>query len=198
VTTGTVRERYAVRPAMLDDVAGIVDLSGRVQEWLTRTGSRQQFGPLGLDVVMAQVRARTAWVLTALPHTDDPMAGETDDPTTGGRTMAERVTGAVFVEPVTVVTRPALARWGIDGDGLAIRYLHKLMVDPDHRGRALGRMLLDGVRSLITDHEPALIVLDCWAGAARLRRFYERCGFALHGVFPEDDYEITVFIWRPS
>ena len=47
------------------------------------------------------------------------------------------------------------------------------MVDPDHQKRALGQTLLDGVRRLITDHDPALVVLDCWAGAVPLRRFYE-------------------------
>lgn len=203
MTTGAVWESYVVRRARCDDIAAIADLSRRVQDRLTETGSRQQFGPLDPDVVTAQVRAGTAWVLTSMPRTDAPSFDATMVRKTAGPAMmedmvAERVRGAVFVEPVTMETLPALARWAIDADGLAIRYLHKLMVAPDHQGRALGRMLLDGVQSLTTDHEPALIVLDCWAGAVRLRRFYTRCGFALHGVFPEDDYEIAVFIWRPS
>jgi hypothetical protein len=41
----------------------------------------------------------------------------------------------------------------------------------------------------------ATIVLDCWAGNAKLRDFYQRAGFTSHGIFPVQDFEVMVFVF---
>lgn len=58
-------------------------------------------------------------------------------------------------------------------------------------------MFLKEALSLLRAKEGAgIVVLDCWAGNGKLRAFYERVGFVLHGEFPEEDYRIAVFVLK--
>jgi len=164
-----------VRPAEPPDIAAIVDLSRRVQERLTASGSLQEFGPIPTETVAAHVAAGTAHVL------------ERD----------EGIIGGVFLEPeatpVTPRLRAMLAGWGLNTDGTPLWFLQKLMVAPEERGAGLGLTLLDAAREHVRSHDGGAIVLDCWAGNDKLRAFYTDAGFHLHGVFREKEYEVAVF-----
>ena len=105
-----------------------------------------------------------------------------------------RLVGSVFVEPASRQTLPELSGWGLDDPDLRLWHLHKLMIEPEEQGRGLGSILVDAVKEQVASRG-GTIVLDCWAGNEKLRDFYTRAGFRLHGVFPEDGYEIAVFTW---
>ncbi|MGE0539692.1 MAG: GNAT family N-acetyltransferase [Dehalococcoidia bacterium] len=164
------------RRAEQRDIPAVVDLSGRVQERLTASGSLQEFGPIPAETVSAHVGARTAFVL------EDDAA----------------LTGGVFVEPcvspVTAGLPEMLDRWGLDVSDSGLWFLQKLMVAPAAQGKMIGRVLLDDALNHVADRGAGQVVLDCWAGNAKLREFYTNAGFRLHGVFPEKDYEVAVFI----
>lgn len=156
------------------DIATLVDMSRRVQDALTAAGSLQVFGPLAPPVVAAAVAASAAYVLCD----------------------GACVLGGVFVAPVTSRDHKVLTRWAMDDSRRPIWFLEKLMIEPAKQGSGLGDIILAEVKQLAALH-PAhpTIVLDCWAGNARLRTFYERNGFRLHGVFAVCDFEVAVFIW---
>src|SRR5215472_5865234 len=167
-----VQQPLKVRQAERDDISYIVDLSRRVQEKLTASGSLQQIGPIPYEMVEAQVNAGTAHILDG-----------------GSRRL-----GSVFVEPVTV---ERLGRWKLDDPMLRPWFLHKLMLDPGEQGRGLGAYFLEGIKAYVVSRQPGgTIVLDCWAGNAKLRDFYTRAGFKLHGVFPANGFEVAVFVFR--
>ncbi|MGH2586146.1 MAG: GNAT family N-acetyltransferase [Dehalococcoidia bacterium] len=165
-----------VRPAEPHDIAAIVDLSRRVQERLTASGSLQEFGPIPTETVAAHVAAGTAHVL------------ERDN----------RLIGGVFLEPAATPVTPGLtamlAGWGVSTDGASLWFLQKLMVAPGERGAGLGLTLLDAAQKHVRSHDGGTIVLDCWAGNDKLRAFYADAGFHPHGVFPEKGYEVAVFV----
>ena len=163
-----------VRLARGTDTPAIVALSQRVQAGLTASGSRQRIGPLSPGLVSECVASGAAYVL------DDP----------------PQLLGSVFVEPVTADGLPARNLWGLGACPDPLVYLHTLMIEPEQQGHGLGRILLDGVKAAVQVREPgSVIVLDCWAGNAKLRSFYTAAGFRLRGIFPEQDYEIAVFTW---
>jgi len=167
-----VQQPLKVRQAEQDDIAYIVDLSRRVQEKLTASGSLQQIGPIPREIVDAQVNAGTAHIL------------EEDS----------RRLGSVFVEPMTV---EILGHWKFADPMLKPWFLHKLMLDPGEQGRGLGAHFLEGIKAYVASQQPGgTIVLDCWAGNDKLRDFYTRAGFKLHGVFPANGFEVAVFVYR--
>src|SRR5215470_9328990 len=135
-----VRQSLKVRQAERDDISYIVDLSRRVQEKLTASGSLQQIGPIPYEMVEAQVNAGTAHILVG---------------------DSKRL-GSVFVEPVTV---ESLGHWKFADAMLKPWFLHKLMLEPEEQGHGLGAHLLDGIKVYVASWQPgAIIVLDCWAG----------------------------------
>ena len=169
-----VQQPLKVRRAERDDIAFIVDLSRRVQEKLTASGSLQQIGPIPRETVEAQVNAGTAHILDR-----------------GSRRL-----GSVFVEPVPV---ESLRRWKLDDPTLKPWFLHKLMLEPGEQGHCLGAYFLEGIKAYIASRQPGgTIVLDCWAGNDKLRDFYTRAGFKLHGVFPANGFEVAVFVYRTN
>ena len=166
-----VERPLKVRRAERDDIAFIVDLSRRVQEKLSASGSLQQIGPIPRETVAAQVNAGTAHILDE-----------------GSRRL-----GSVFVEPVPV---ESLGRWKLDDPALKPWFLHKLMLEPGEQGRGLGAHFLEGIKAYVASWQPGgTIVLDCWAGNDKLRDFYTRAGFKLHGVFPANGFEVAVFTY---
>lgn len=109
-----------IRAAESRDLHAIVELSRRVQETLTASGSLQQIGPLAPPAVRAQIDARTAHVLE--------VDGE--------------VAGSVFVEPasrpVTAGLALLLAGYALNTSPVPLWYLHKLMIEPERQGAGLG------------------------------------------------------------
>ena len=166
-----------VRPAVADDVTAFVELSRRVQERLTASGSLQQFGPVSRATAAAHVTAGTALAL--------------DD--------AGALLGGVFVEPDFAPVRPDLedvfTAIGLPPDGRPRWYLQKLMIAPERQGGGLGNLLLDGAWQLVRERGGGLLALDCWAGNDKLRAFYSAAGFTLHGDFPADGFDVAAFIW---
>lgn len=169
------KQSLRVRRAEQGDIAFIVDLSRRVQEKLTASGSLQQIGPIPRETVAAQVNAGTA-------HIIDGSSGRL---------------GSVFVEPVTVERLPNLARWKLADLTSVPWFLHKLMLEPGEQGHGFGTHFLDGIKAYVASQQPeSTIVLDCWAGNDKLRDFYTRAGFKLHGVFPANGFEVAVFVYQ--
>lgn len=76
----------------------------------------------------------------------------------------------------------------------ASRNPHSLMLEPDEQGKKLGLVFLEEVKRLMAPLS-GTIVLDCWAGNAKLRDFYQRAGFTGHGIFPVKDFEVMVFVF---
>ena len=163
-----MKEPWA-RRATLDDASWIVDLSTRVQEALTASGSRQLIGPLLLEETLPSIRVGTAFVL---------------------QTQEKRL-GSVLVEPLE---RVRLVQWGLPREAGPWWYLHSLMLEPEEQGEGLGGVFLDEVKRLMAPCA-GTIVLDCWAGNEKLRDFYQRTGFTGHGIFPVEDYEVMVFVF---
>jgi GNAT superfamily N-acetyltransferase len=157
------------------DIPAIVSLSGRVQDHLTASGSLQEFGPIPKESVAAHITAQTAFVL------EDDVS----------------LIGGVLVEPCASPVTPGLPEtldeWGLDVADGELWFLQKLMVEPGAQGKGIGRVLLDGALAHVADRGAGHVVLDCWAGNAKLRAFYTNSGFRLHGVFPHGDYEVAVF-----
>lgn len=163
----------AVRRATPADVDWIVALSARVQTALTASGSLQQIGPLPRAMVESAVQAQNAFLL------EDPSGG----------------LGSVLVDPAAAYPALPLAAWGLDALPAPHWYLHALMLEPSQQGKGLGKRLLDGVRERVVPGQHGTIILDCWAGNHKLRDFYQRAGFLLHGVFPTSlGFGVAVFI----
>ena len=68
------------------------------------------------------------------------------------------------------------------------------MTEPEEQGKGLGRIFLDGIRQQVIPHYNGTIVLDCWAGNDKQRDFYLRARFTFHGIFPENDYQVAIFV----
>jgi len=166
------------RPATLNDTDYIVDLSSRVQLALTSSGSLQEIGPLSRTVVDRSIQGSHAYIFE----------------TNGLRK------GSVLVDPLDgTFSNTAEISYGSRGVQNVLPgpfwYLHALMLEPTEQGRGLGRRFIDGVLDLMRmAGRKGTVVLDCWAGNAKLRRFYEAVGFKYHGDFPENDYQISVYV----
>jgi hypothetical protein len=67
------------------------------------------------------------------------------------------------------------------------------MLEPEEQGKRLGVAFLQGVKRLMVPLSGS-IVLNSWAGNAKLHDFYQRAGLTDYGTFPERDFEIMVFV----
>jgi GNAT superfamily N-acetyltransferase len=158
-----------VRRATGDDTRWIVDLSARVQDVLSASGSRQLIGPLPLESTQQSILAGNAFVLET----------------------TEKRLGSVLVDPLESFR---LVEWALPSEAGPWWYLHSLMLEPEEQGRKLGLVFVEEVKRQMAPLS-GTIVLDCWAGNAKLRDFYRRAGFTSHGIFPVEDYRVMVFIW---
>ena len=157
------------RRATGDDTSWIVDLSARVQDALTASGSRQQIGPLPLESTQRSILAGNVFVLET----------------------TEKRLGSVLVDPLESFR---LVEWALPNEAGPWWYLHSLMLEPEEQGRKLGSVFLEEVKRLMAPLS-GTIVLDCWAGNTKLRDFYRRAGFTSRGIFPVEDYYVMVFTW---
>ncbi len=162
--------KIIVRPAQPADSPFIHDLSVRVQDALTRSGSLQEIGPIPLPIIDQTIGRGCAYLIA--------VEGEP--------------VGSVFLEPLT---GQQSQNWELPLHHH--QFLSKLMVDPDQRGQQLGSRLVQELQHQCSAQGQS-IVLDCWAGNDKLRQLYTGLGFQLHGVFTEDDYQIAVFTWSSS
>lgn len=163
-----------VRRAIVEDALWIVDLSARVQESLTASGSLQEIGPLALENVEISIRGGYAYIIET----------------------SELRLGSVLVEPLDGfypnTQKIQHVSWEVGNLQSPLWYLQSLMIEPIQQGKGLGLLFLDGIRRLMKANG-GTIVLDCWAGNTKLRDFYEKSGFIRRGNFIENDYEISVY-----
>lgn len=159
-----------VRHAKFDDIGRVIHLSSRVQAALTATGSQQQIGPLSQDTVEQAVSESYCYIL---------------------QNFSQPV-GCVFVRPLKQVIINPLEAWRLDSFPEPHWYLHSFMLEPTEQRKGLG---VHALTHVIEQIEPTqgTIFLDCWAGNHKLRDFYTRAGFTLHGILQEHDYEVAVF-----
>jgi GNAT superfamily N-acetyltransferase len=155
-------------------------MSERVQARLIAMSSLQEFGPIPTPTITAHVAAGTAFVLDA--------AGEFV-----GSTFAECADSPVTPDLPRILEAVHLA------DAAApVWWLQKLMVTPELQANGLGHVLIEGVMTRVAERGAATLGLDCWAGNTKLRAFYARAGFRLHGEFRGEGYDVAVFVWQPD
>jgi GNAT superfamily N-acetyltransferase len=163
-----MKETWA-RRATVDDASWIVDLSARVQDFLTGSGSLQQIGPLLLSNTEQSILAGNAFVLET----------------------REKRLGSVLIDPLETFQAE---KWALQKQPRPWWYLHSLMLEPQEQGKRIGISFLAEVKRLMAPLS-GTIVLDCWAGNSKLHDFYQRAGFTSRGVFPVRDYEVMVFVF---
>jgi GNAT superfamily N-acetyltransferase len=168
-----------VRYAEADDASFITDLTARVQDALTVSDSLQEIGPLALAVVESSVQGEHAYLL---------------------QLNGQRI-GSVLVDPLDGIfsntAKIEYVSWGVQGLCGPFWYLHALVLEPAEQGHRFGLAFLEGVlRFMKMKHQAGTIVLDCWAGNEKLRRFYQEAGFQHHGDFAENDYKISVYVFN--
>ena len=148
-----------------------MEVAQAAQDKLKRAGSAQQVAGYSVQNVRERTQSGDLFVLE----------------------VSESVIGSAFVEPVTRERFPQITTWNAAPDGVPVWFLYGLVIHPDHQGQKWGCVLLHGICRQEKLAAPAVLLLDCWAGNANLRRFYADAGFHLHGVFPEEEYEVAVF-----
>ena len=146
-------------------------MAAAAQDKLVRAGSVQQIAGYTRQNALARVRRGEIYMLEQL----------------------DRIIGSAFVEPMTPERFPQISSWNAVPAGCFAWFLYGLIISPDFQGQGLGRVLLDGICRQQAFAAPAVLLLDCWAGNAKLRQFYLKAGFEFLGEFPEEDYEIAVF-----
>ena len=166
-----MKESSRVRKAALPELSSLLTLAAAAQEKLTRTGSVQRIAGYSKQNIRERTERGGLWVLE----------------------VSGSVIGSAFVEPATPERFPQIVDWNAVPDGYLAGFLYGLVVHPEHQGEGWGRVLLDGICRQLKPNAPAVLLLDCWAGNAKLRGSYAEAGFDLHGVFPESDFEIAVF-----
>ncbi|KAG4417309.1 hypothetical protein IFR04_009524 [Cadophora malorum] len=171
--------RYQIHQATPADAEYVFSLATRVQAALTASGSLQELTPSTLETIRASIHKEEILIFT---YTD--------------ATSSTRLTpiGSVTISPFSPSSGHGSVSWGIDEVGGKTWYLHSLMLEPTTQGNGLGKIFLGETLKLSGKRNGAgTLVLDCWAGNQKLKRFYEEVGFGLVGMFPEEGYEIAVF-----
>ncbi|KAJ3113134.1 hypothetical protein HK100_002083 [Physocladia obscura] len=156
----------------------ISTLSQKVQTWLQSIKSLQQI-EIALHKAQTHVDSNTAFIF--FNNDNVPI-------------------GSVFLEPLPETIR---TDWNLDNDldtNSAV-YMSRFMLDSKYIGNRIGDVMMRRIQELCLQKRSA-IVLDTWEGNAKLRRFYERHGFVLCGVFPEtgddgnDVYFVSCYVWN--
>jgi ribosomal protein S18 acetylase RimI-like enzyme len=83
--------------------------------------------------------------------------------------------------------------WGADGDDDTALYLHSLAVAQSVHGKGIGCSLLSHAERLTAERGKSLLRLDCWAGNARLRAYYEAAGFTCVREAVEETWSCALF-----
>lgn len=160
-----------VRRAFASELPLLLEIAAAAQDKLIQAGSAQQIAGYTRQNADARVQHGELYALE----------------------VSGQIVGSAFVEPVTPKRFPQISAWNVVLAGYFARFLYGLVISPAFRGRGLGRVLLGGVCRQETFTPPAVLLLDCWAGNLKLRKFYSDAEFEFCGEFPEEDYWIAVF-----
>ncbi len=166
-----LEQGYKVREAVSTQASCLLKIAQAAQDKLTDAGSAQQIAGYTPQNITERMERGEVFVLE----------------------VSGSVLGSAFVEPAAPERFPQIAAWDAVPGGCPAWFLYGLVIHPEHQGRKWGQKLLHAICLQEKLAPPAAVLLDCWAGNTRLRRFYADAGFALHGVFPEEDYEVAVF-----
>jgi GNAT superfamily N-acetyltransferase len=158
-----VSARLEVRRAAAEDVDEIVRVLSEAAAWLLGRGIRQWPDPFSRVRVSAVV-ARGDFYLAS----------------SGGETVA--TLALMWSDSTFWGERPP------DGG-----YVHALAVRRAHAGRGVGASLLDWAGEQVAGAGREYLRLDCLAGNAELRRYYERHGFELRGEVAVDDFTSALY-----
>ncbi len=161
----------SVRPASASEIPLLLEIAAAVQDKLIRAGSVQQIAGYTRQNAAVRVQHGELYVLEQSGH----------------------LIGSAFVEMVTAGRFPQISAWNAVPAGHSAWFLYGLIISPAFQGHGLGRVLLDGICCQESFPAPVVLLLDCWAGNAKLRQFYLSAGFEFCGEFPEEDYWIAVF-----
>ncbi|KAI8824540.1 acyl-CoA N-acyltransferase [Fimicolochytrium jonesii] len=114
-----------------------------------------------------------------------------------------QVAGMVCIDPLAPSLR---STWGVPKTEEAWM-LHSLMIQPELQGggRGIGGWFLGSVLERVKSDDDVSarprtrLFLDCWAGNASLRAFYERAGWTLWGIFREregaEEWDVSVYAY---
>ena len=154
------------------DVEAVIDLSLRVQEALTASGSVQEIGPLDRTTVLTAIEERRCCVL---------------------RDASSNILGCAFIKHINEEYFAPSDDFNIAAYSRPWWYLHWIMLEPKLQGSGVGVPFFEHIVKHI---EPSggTLLLDCWAGSRKLKGFYERAGCHYVATLPENDYEIAVFL----
>jgi GNAT superfamily N-acetyltransferase len=152
-----------VRRAGRDDVDEIVDVLSEAARWLIARGIRQWPDPFPRERVAALVE-RGDFYLARL----------------GGATVG--TLALMWSDPTFWGERPPDAG-----------YVHALAMRRAWAGRGLGGRLLDWAAERVAVAGREYLRLDCLAGNAELRRYYERRGFEPRGDVAVDDFTSALY-----
>lgn len=83
--------------------------------------------------------------------------------------------------------------WVSEND-LKSQYLYRIAIHPEYQRKGIGVKLINHALGLSKQYHLD-IYLDCWAGNRKLKAFYSSMGFRYVGDFPENDYQISVYIF---
>jgi hypothetical protein len=166
-------EVVTVRPATLDEVDWIADLSDLVQDALTASGCRRQIGGLPFEMIVSSIQSGYAYVLES----------------------SESRLGCILVDPLTPAFPVPLDRWELADLEGPLWYMDTLLLEPKIQGRGLDLALLEGVKRYVVSNLCGTIIFTCWAGYQRLRECCLQAGFTFRGVFDEGSYEIAVYLF---
>jgi len=76
--------------------------------------------------------------------------------------------------------------WGSESH-LAAMYIHRIVTNPEFRGRGYVRAIVDWAREHAAEKDLRYIRMDTWADNLKLKEYYTGCGFEWKGtVSPED------------
>ena len=76
--------------------------------------------------------------------------------------------------------------WGQDSH-ISAMYIHRIVTNPDFRGRSYVRKIVDWAREHAAENELQYVRMDTWADNLKLKDYYLNCGFEWRGtVSPED------------
>lgn len=152
-----------VRRAGREDVDEIVDILSEAARWLLARGIRQWPDPFPRERVAA-LAERGSFHLAGL----------------GGETVG--TLALLWRDPAFWGERPADAG-----------YVHALAVRRAFAGRGLGARLLEWAEQRVAEAGREHLRLDCLAGNADLRRYYERQGFEPRGEVAVDDFTSALY-----
>lgn len=159
-----------IAPARPEDLEAVLEVLSEAAAWLASQGIRQWRYPLpeGMPRLLQRTQASGDLIVARLAV---PGAGPAAATLRFGWSHPEY--------------------WPADPE--AAGYVYGLAIHPSLRGHGLGAALLDWAGAQARSRGRRYLRLDCSAGNARLRRYYEGLGFICRGEVEDEDYRGALY-----